>query len=134
MRAFIVRLDNQPGTLAYLGEALGGRGINIAGVAGTTWEGSGAIGLITNNDASTKALLDERGIAYRDVEVVSAGLDDRPGSLGAAARLLADRGINVELVMPIGMQANRITVAFGIDDPVGAREALGDLAATGASL
>jgi hypothetical protein len=134
MRAFIVRLDNQPGTLAALGEALGGRGINIAGVAGTTWEGSGAIGLLTNNDASTKALLDERGIAYRDVEVVSAGLDDRPGSLGAAARLLADRGINVELVMPIGMQANRITVAFGVDDPGGAREALGDLAATGASL
>ena len=29
------------------------------------------------------------------------------------------------------VQGTRITVAFGVDDPVGAREALGELAATG---
>jgi hypothetical protein len=40
--------------------------------------------------------------------------------------------VNISLVMPTGMSGGRITVAFGVDDAAGAREALGDLAATGA--
>jgi hypothetical protein len=131
VRAFIVRLDNRPGTLADLGEALGERGINISGLSGTTWDGAGALAVITNDDAGARAVLEDRDLIYRDCEVVSAGLEDRPGALGAAARRLADRGVNIELIMTIGVQGTRVTVAFGVDDPVGAREALGELAATG---
>ena len=131
MRAFIVKLENRIGALADLGEALGERGINISGVAGTTWNGDGAIALITNDDAAARSVLEDRDITYRDVEIVSAGLEDKPGTLGAAARRLADRGVNIELIMPTGMQGSRITVAIGVDDPAGAREALGELAATG---
>ena len=131
MRAFIVKLENRPGTLADLGEALGERGINISGVAGTTWDGDGAIALITNDDAGARSVLEDRDLTYRDCEVVSAGLEDKPGALGAAARRLADRGVNVEVIMPTGVQGTRITVAFGVDDPAGAREALGEMAATG---
>jgi hypothetical protein len=76
-------------------------------------------------------VLDAKGIEHRDVEIVSASLEDRPGTLGAAARRLADRGINIEVILPTGMQGNRISVAFGVDDAAGAREALGELAATG---
>jgi hypothetical protein len=131
MRAFIVRLENRPGTLAELGEALGERGINISGLSGTTWDGEGAIAVITNDDAGARVVLDDRDLTYRDCEVVSAGLEDRPGTLGAAARRLADRGVNVELIMTTGVQGKSITVAFGVDDPVAARAALGELAATG---
>jgi hypothetical protein len=131
VRAFIVRLENRPGTLADLGDAFGERGINIIGLSGTTWDGDGAIAVVTNDDAGARALLEERDLTYRDCEVVSAGLEDKPGALGAAARRLADRGVNVELIMTTGVQGTRITVAFGVDDPVAAREALGELAATG---
>ncbi len=132
MRAFIVELEDKPGQLADLGDALGERGINISGVAGSTWDGNGAIAIITNDDAGTRSVLEDRDADYRDVEVVSVGLEDKPGALGAAARRLADRGINIALIMPTGMQGSRITVALGVDDAAGAREALGDLAATGA--
>lgn len=131
MRAFIVNLDNRPGTLADLGEALGERGINITGLAGTTWEGAGAAGIVTNDDTGAAAALDEGGFAYRQVEVVSATVEDRPGSLGEAARRLADAGVNIELILPSGMQGSRITLALGVDDVERAREALGELAATG---
>ena len=131
MRAFIVKLENRPGTLAELGEALGERGINITGLSGTTWDGEGALAVITNDDAGARAVLEDRSLAYRDCEIVSASLEDKPGTLGAAARRLADRGVNVELVMTTGVQGSKITVAIGVDDPAGAREALGELAATG---
>lgn len=131
MRAFIVNLENRPGTLADLAEALGERGINISGVAGTTWDNEGAIALITNDDSGAQTVLEEREVGYRDVEIVSANLDDRPGTLGAAARRMADRGVNVEVIMPTGVTGGRVTVAFGVDDPAGAREALGELAGSG---
>ena len=131
MRAFIVNLDNRPGTLADLGEALGERGINITGLAGTTWEGNGAAAIVTNDDDGATAALDEAGLAYRQVEVVSVTLEDRPGALGEAARRLATAGVNIELILPSGMQGSRITLAIGVDNIEGAREALGELAATG---
>ncbi len=132
MRAFIVGLEDKPGQLADLGDALGERGINISGVAGSTWDGQGAIAVITNDDAGTRSVLESRSAAFREVDVVSAGLEDKPGSLGTAARRLADRGINIALIMPTGMQGGRVTVAFGVDDAAAARDALGELAATGA--
>ena len=131
MRAFIVKLENKPGSLADLGEALGERGINITGLAGTSWNGEGGVAIVTNDDSGARAVLDDKGLTFRDVEVISASLDDRPGALGAAARRLADRGVNIELLMPTGMQGSKITLALGVDDPAAAREALGELAATG---
>jgi hypothetical protein len=41
--------------------------------------------------------------------------------------------VNIEALVATGMQGSRITVAFGVDDPAAAREALGDLAAAGSS-
>jgi len=131
MRAFIINLDNRPGTLADLGEALGERGINITGLAGTTWEGAGAAAMVTNDDDGAVAALDEAGFAYRQVELVSATIEDRPGSMGEAARRLADAGVNIELILPSGVPGSRITLAFGVDDAERARQVLGELAATG---
>ena len=127
MRAFIVELENRPGSLADLTEALGARGVNIVGVAGMTWEDRGAVGLITNNDATARDVLVERGERHREVELIAAGLEDRPGSLGLATRRLADRGINVLAAMTTSMLGSKVTIAFAVDDATAAREALGDL-------
>ncbi len=132
MHAFIVKLENTPGSLADLAEALGQQGINITGATGIGWDATGAVALITADEAGTRALLDQRGTEYREAELVSAGIEDRqPGSLGAAARRLAEKGINVEAMMATGMSGSQVTVAFAVDDASAAREALGDLAAVG---
>lgn len=131
MRAFIIQAENRPGALADLAEALGQRGINITGVAGSTWGSTGAITLITNDDSSTRSVLDERGATYRETDLVAAGMEDKPGTLGDAARRLADRGVNIEAIVPTGMRGSRVTVAFAVDDVNAAREALGDLATAG---
>ena len=59
MRAFIVNMENRPGTLADLGTALGDRGINISGLAGVSWDNAGSIAIVTNDDAATVALAAE---------------------------------------------------------------------------
>jgi hypothetical protein len=133
MRAFIIHAENRPGALADLAEALGERGINISGVSGSAWENEGAIGLITNDDAGTRSVLDARNTDYRELELVAAAMEDKPGTLGAAARRLADRGVNIGAIMPTGMQGTKVTVAFAVDDAAAAREALGDLALVGSA-
>jgi hypothetical protein len=133
MRAFIIKAENRPGALADIAEALGQRGINITGVGGSAWDDAGAIALITNDDGGTRSALDEHGAEYRECDLVAAGMEDRPGTLGAAARRLADRGVNINALIPTGTQGNRVSVAFAVDDAAAAREALGDLATAGAA-
>jgi hypothetical protein len=135
MRAFIVELENRPGSLADVCEAIGAAGVNIVGVAGMTWDAEGAVGLITNNDSTTRQVLEEHDAKYREVELVAAGLEDRPGALAEAARRLAARGVNIEAAMTTSMLGSKVTIAFGVDDAIAAREALGELAnLSGASI
>jgi hypothetical protein len=133
MHAFIVELENRPGSLADLCEALGERGVNISGVAGAAWDDDGAVGLITNDDATARAVLEAGDTDYREVDLVAASLEDRPGTLGAAARRLAEAGVNIESIIPTGMMGSRVTVTFAVDDAAKAREALGDLASVATS-
>ena len=128
MRAFIVELQNRPGGLAALAEAIAERGINITNVVGATCGGSGSLGIITNDEASTKTVLDGGSFSYRQIDLVTAALDDKPGTLGAAARRLADAGVNIELLLPTGMEGGKISVAFGVDNASAAQQALGELA------
>jgi hypothetical protein len=131
MHGFIVELQNIPGELARLAEALAERGINITGVSAATSGGTGAIGLTTNDEAGTRSALEGASIAYRELDLISISLADRPGTLADAARRLAGAGVNIELVMASGRGADRVDVIFGVADAAAARAALGDLAGAG---
>jgi len=131
MNAFIVDLTNKPGELARVAEAIAQKGINIEGFAGATAGGSGAVVLVTNDEAGTRRALGDAGCSSREVELVMASLDHVPGSLAAAARKLADAGINIEAAMPTGMAGDKVTVSFATDNPAKAREILGVSAPTG---
>ena len=131
MNAFIVDLTNTPGELAELAEAIAQKGINIETFAGATAGGSGAVVLVTNDEAGTRRAIADAGCSSREVELVMASLDHVPGSLAAATRKLADAGINIEAAMPTGMAGDKVTVAFATDNPAKAREILGISAPAG---
>lgn len=128
MDVFIVSLENRPGMLAGLAESIAGRGINITNIAAATTTDAGAVALTTDDDAGTRSALDEAGVDYRGCSTVEAALAHQPGTLAAAARRLADAGVNVEAVFATGMDGGRVTIAFAVDDADAARAALGDLA------
>ena len=47
-----------------------------------------------------------------------------PGSLAKACRRLADGGVNIEALMPTGMEGDQVMVAFVTGDPAKARQIL----------
>ena len=114
-------LEDRPGELARLGEALGNAGVNIEGSCSTTAGGRGEVHVLVEDAAAAKRALDGAGIQVsgeRDALVLD--VPDRPGELGKAARKLADAGVNIELQY-VGTN-NRLV--FGVDDVKKARGAL----------
>lgn len=132
MDVFIIELENRPGMLAGLAEAIAEKGINISNIAGATTTDTGAVALLTNDAEATKSVLDASSVTYRSCGLVSASLEDRPGSLAAAARRIADAGVNIDALFATGMEGGRITLAIAVDDVEAARSALGDLATVSA--
>ena len=125
MNAFLVDLDNKPGELASLVEAIAQKGINITSFAGTTAGGNGGVVLITNDEAGTRRAINDIGCSAREIELVTASLEHVPGSLAAAAKKLADAGVNIEAALPTGMSGGNVSVSFATDNPAKAREILG---------
>ena len=125
MNAFIVDLKNKPGELAKVAEAMAAKGIDIRGITGATCGDSGTVALITNDEAGTQRALTDGQWKFRPIELVTASLADKPGSLAQATRRLANAGINIEAALPTGMSGGKVQVAFATDNPVKAKEALG---------
>lgn len=124
MNAFLVELENKPGELARITEAIAAKGIDIRGVSGSTCGSSGGVALMTDNDATTRMALQDAGVKFREIEATPAAIGTAPGSLAKVCRRLADGGVNVEALMPTGMDGDHVTVAFVTSDPAKAREIL----------
>jgi acetolactate synthase small subunit len=134
VRAHIVWLEDRAGSLAELCRALGTREINISGISATTWEDRGAVAITTDDPDATTVVLEKILADHRAVELVAAALEDRPRALAEAAGRLAERGINIRAVVPMGVQDARRIIGFVVDVPTAARHALGDLALSDADL
>ena len=125
MIAFLVELENRPGTLAEVTEAIAERGINVIGGAGVACGSSGQLTLTTTDEEGTRRVLLGRGLKFHEIEVVPITLADSPGTLARACRALADARVNIEAAFAMGVSGDRNTIAFATDDPVKARAILG---------
>jgi hypothetical protein len=90
-----IALDNRPGALAEMGEALGRAGVSIEG--GGVFSGNAHF-LFHDAEAATRAL-EAAGIRVeRASEVVVLRLrQSEPGQLGKIARRMADANVNIEI-------------------------------------
>ena len=131
MNAFLVELENKPGELARVTEAIAAKGVNIEAFSGSTCDTSGTIAIVTNDDAGTREALGEVGCTFRESKVTKASIGERPGSLAAAARRLADAGVNIEAAFPIGMDDGGVKIAFVTNNAAKAKEALATTTAGG---
>jgi hypothetical protein len=128
MQWFIVEAANKPGEFARHADAIAKRGINLAGVVCLGIGDRGGAAFYATDEAGLRTALNDAGIGYREVSVVTAQLDDKPGTVADAARRLGDAGVNIELIAPMSSDGQKVTLAFGVDKADRARTALGELA------
>ncbi len=95
-----IRLENRPGAMADMGEALGKAGISVEGGGVFVENGVGvAHFLFEDGQAATQALRDA-GItvdSYKKV-LLQRLKQDVPGQLGKLTRQMADAGVNIEVM------------------------------------
>ena len=121
MKDLTVILQDRPGTLADMGEALGKAGINIEGGCGFPCEGQGVIHILVEDAAAARRALEEIGLEVRgERQVLVLEIEDRPGAFGEVSRRIANAGVNVDLVY---LAANNRLV-LGADDLDKARAAV----------
>jgi hypothetical protein len=127
MQWFIVEAANKPGEFARHASAIASREVNLSNVVCLGIGDRGGAAFSSTDESALRSALNEAGIAFREVSVVEATLDDKPGTIADAAKRLGDAGVNIELIAPTGMDGQKVNVAFGVDKADAARAALGDL-------
>ncbi len=100
MRDLAIRLENRPGALAEMGEALGNAGVSVEGGGAFVFEGQGIAHFLFEDAAAARQALSDKGIeVLADREVLVQKLkQDQPGQLGKLSRLMAEAGVNIELL------------------------------------
>ena len=123
MSAFTVELDNQPGELARLCEAMASSGVNLL-LCATTHGGGGVVAFIADDEAAAQAVLDGAGIGYLIRPALTVRMENLPGAGAAAFRKLADAGVNVDLLLPVRISEEEFYAVICADDAAAAERAL----------
>jgi hypothetical protein len=93
-----VVLEDRPGILAELGEALGGAGVNISGFCGYTSGGHGIVHLLVDDADAARRAVEGAGIEVQEErDVVVLDIEDRPGALGVIARRISSADVSLDL-------------------------------------
>jgi hypothetical protein len=95
-----IHLENRPGAMAEMGEALGKAGVSVEGGGGWVVDGKATMHFLFEDGEAARRALEAAGIKVLDVrEVLVQRLrQDQPGQLGKIARRMADAGVNIEVV------------------------------------
>jgi hypothetical protein len=95
-KEFTIRLEDRPGTLGKVCQALADQNVNILAFQQLPLEkGKGAVRLVLDNPAAAKTTLDHQRADYTETEVAQINLSHRTGELARAASRLGEAGINI---------------------------------------
>jgi hypothetical protein len=100
MKDLAIALDNRPGALADMGEALGKAGVSVEGGGAWVVGGKGVAHFLFEDGSAARQALEAKGIkVLAEREVVVQRLKQAvPGQLGQLARRMGDAGINIEVM------------------------------------
>jgi hypothetical protein len=100
MKDLTIALEDRPGALADMGDALGRAGVSIEGGGAFVVNGEGVAHFLFADGAAARRALEAAGIrvvAERDV-IVQRLNQAQPGQLGKITRRMAEAGVNIEVL------------------------------------
>ena len=100
MKDLAIDLEDRPGALAEMGEALGRAGVSVEGGGAWVVGGRGVAHFLFADGTAAREALEAAGIrvvAERDV-LVQRLKQDVPGQLGLLTRRMAEAGVNIEVL------------------------------------
>ncbi len=135
MKEFTIRLDDRPGTLGQLCQALADQKVNVLAFQSFPIEnGKSSVRFVLDNPGTAKTVLDGRRAEYTETEVAQVKLANRPGELARTASRLGLAGININYgYCGAGPDANATFLIFGVADAGKAAKVVDHAAAASAT-
>jgi len=100
MKDLTILLEDRPGALAEMGDALGRAGVSVEGGGAWVVHGEGVAHFLFADGTAARQALGAAGIrvlAEREV-LVQRLKQDVPGQLGLLTRRMAEAGVNIEVL------------------------------------
>lgn len=100
MKDLAIVLEDRPGALADMGEALARAGVSVEGGGAWVVQDRGMAHFLVADAEAARAALEAAGVRVLEARgVVVQRLDqETPGQLGALTRRMADAGVNIEVL------------------------------------
>jgi hypothetical protein len=95
LKQIVVSIENAPGRLHEVADALGKAGINLRALNLVDTGAFGQLRLLVSNVAKARRILMKMHISAFINEVVAAEIDDKPGSLADLLKPLKEASVNV---------------------------------------
>jgi len=95
LKQIVVSIENSPGRLLEVTEALGNAGINLRALNLVDTGAFGQLRLLVSDVAKARQILMEKQVSAFVNEVVAVEIEDAPGSLAKLLRPLREAYINV---------------------------------------
>ncbi|MFB3854602.1 MAG: ACT domain-containing protein [Vicinamibacterales bacterium] len=109
-----LRLQNTPGALARVCEALAQEHVNIVALS---LEASGALRLIVDNHVHAAGVLRSRHHHVEERDVLFTLAPNGPGAIAGLARLLSEEGVNLEYMYTTASDSDAMsTIVAGVPD------------------
>ncbi|HWC13719.1 MAG TPA: hypothetical protein VG929_03900 [Actinomycetota bacterium] len=117
LEEIVVIVDDEPGSLAGIGELLGRSGVNIETLCASSYNGNGVIHLIVDDGEDASEVLQANGYKVEmSRPVLTTTLDDRPGELGRYCRKLAEAGVAISSAYVARRLDGETELIMAVDD------------------
>lgn len=118
-------VEDRPGMLGRVADALGGKRISIRAFMAATMGGKGFVRVVVDRPAAARKIFAAHGWKTTEDEVVEVTVPDRPGALGAVADRLGAAGVNI-LYAYVGTarSASKVNLYLAVAEPKVAERAL----------
>ena len=117
LKQIVVSIENSPGRLYEVTNALGQAGINLRALNLVDTGAFGQLRLLVSNVGEARRILMDKNIPAFVNEVVAVAIPDTPGSLSKLLKPLKDRMVNVVFMYAfIGFSTDKAVMIFRFSD------------------
>ena len=96
IRQISVFIENKPGTMVKITDALGNGGIDIRAASLADTQDFGILRLIVDDSDKARKILSEIGCVTSVTDVIAAEVSDEPGAMTTLLNQTASTGLNIE--------------------------------------
>ena len=94
-KVFTVEVDNVPGKLGEVAQALADQKVNIQAFLAWGMAGPSPVQVVVDSPARAKKAFRKLGLTAKEEDVLVVTLPDRPGALASLGRKLGEAGVNI---------------------------------------